>query len=378
MAVPEPPNSTLVAPEDEDGRPVAGKPDAFGAIGRPWDGQGLRLSAIIPCFNHGRFLPAALDALLLQEPGPDEIIVVNDASTDDTADVIERYGALDRRVIGIRNAGQCGALVSLQKGLEAAGGHYAYLGAADDVVMPGFFLLALAELSAHPQIGLFCADTLVIDGRTGARTGVRPVVQPVLGAGGALAPATVIGLLRRSDNFILTGSAVFRRDLALSLGGLDPRAGSFADSLLMRRIAVASGLVYRPQAVAKWNVWQDSLSRTMALDARAAARAALEIPALLRQDPVLPAWYAPLFERRWRFGAARLAVIAAPPRADVLSAVAGGRWFDRTAVSILSPCLGWKLGRLTTLAWLTLRYRPFSLLRLLLSAWSRRRRAASR
>src|SRR6266705_1267642 len=56
------------------------------------------LSVVLPNYNHARLIPRALEALLAQDPAPDEIILVDDASTDDSLDVIasfvERHPAL--------------------------------------------------------------------------------------------------------------------------------------------------------------------------------------------------------------------------------------------------------------------------------------------
>jgi hypothetical protein len=266
----------------------------------------------------------------------------------------------------------------VQRGLEAARGRYVYFAAADDAVLPGFFASALAMLAAHPGVGLFCADGLLVDGDTGRTIGHRPAVRP-LQREGVISPDGMARLLRRADNFILTGSAVFRRDLALDKGGFDPRARSFADGLLARKIALAAGFCYQPRTVAVWNVFEAGLSRSMALELPPAQWALAELPRLIAADPYLPAWYAPLMARRWRFSSARLALAARPPRQALLRAMGGVGRLDDAVIAAALPALAAAPVRLFVLVWLTLRLRPFRVRDVAVTAfnrWRERRRPA--
>lgn len=332
------------------------------------------LSAVIPNYNHARYLPAALDALLAQERPADEILVIDDGSADDSVAVVEAYAARHPAVRLIRNPQNQGVIATLQRGLEAARGRYVYFGAADDQVLPGFFVHALSALARDPSSGLFCADTLIVDGATGRAAGWRPAVRPAQHPR-SFTPAEAAALFRRADNFIHTGSAVLRRDLALAKGGFDPRAGSFCDGLLVRRIAFASGFCYAPWPASAWNVHITGVSRTTALDA-AKARQALETMAeLAAASPELPPWYPPLLRRRWRFATARLALDPLAPNADAAVALGARSRVDRLVLGMLAPRARTALPRLLALAWLTLRLRPYRLRDVLATALVRRWRA---
>ena len=118
---------------------------------------------------------------------------------------------------------------------------------------------------AHPQAGLFCGEARLVDGRTGEFPADRPPVRPIYRAG-AVDAAGTRNLLRHIDNWILTGSAVFRRDAVIAAGGFDKRLGSFADGFLARKIALMHGFCYSPQAIAVWCVYGDSYSLKTAGD----------------------------------------------------------------------------------------------------------------
>lgn len=92
----------------------------------------MRISVIIPAYNSSRWLPEAIDSALAQTMKPDEIIIVDDGSTDDTQAVIRRYG--DR----VRSICQPNGGISKARnaGIRMAGGSLIAFLDADDVWSP--------------------------------------------------------------------------------------------------------------------------------------------------------------------------------------------------------------------------------------------------
>jgi glycosyltransferase involved in cell wall biosynthesis len=317
-----------------------------------------RLSVVLPNYNHARYLSRAIDAIAGQTTAADEIIVIDDASTDDSQNVLRQCQNRHPNLTVLINQHNLGALLTLQRGLEAASGRYIYFAAADDQILPGFFSQAVDALEAAPTVGLFCAETILLDGATGEKIGTRPAVRPLRKPGG-LSAREVEEMLKRADNFIHTGSTIFRRHALLKQGGFVVAAGSFSDGLLARKVALAEGMWFMPTAVAIWHVHSDGLSRATALDRDKAFEAMIALPRLISADPGFPSWYAELFQRRWRFGSARLALDVTPPDRGLLTAMAPNTRLDRAVIGVLAPLLQIRAARWATLAWLTLRLRPF-------------------
>ena len=211
------------------------------------------LSVVLPNYNHAKLIGRALAALLAQERAPDEIIVIDDGSTDDSVRIIDEIAADAPTIRILRNENNIGVIATLQRGLEAARGDYVYFAASDDWVFPGFFALALRRLEAEPGVGLFCGEAMLIDGTSNRPFAVRPAVRPRMSAG-PIDAAGVNKLLRTTDNWILTGSAIFRRDCVNWAGGFDARLGSFADGFIARKIALRYGFYFEPKIVASWVV----------------------------------------------------------------------------------------------------------------------------
>ena len=327
----------------------------------------MSLSVILPNYNHGHLVRRALTALARQDP--DEIIVVDDASTDDSLAILQDF-ARSVPIMILRNASNQGAVPALARGLAAASGRYVYFAAADDYVMPGFFPRALALLERHPAAGLFCGEALLIDGITDRPVGVRPPVRP-LRRTGFVDPAGARALLARIDNWILTGSAVFRRDAVVALGGLDARLGSFADGYLARKVALTHGFCFAPEVVATWCIYNDSLSRQTALQVEKAREMLALLPQRIAADPAFPAWYALAFARRWRFAAARLA-LQHPIDHELLGVMGAPSRLDRGVIRGIWRIARGRPAHLATLAWLWLRLRPTSLVGLAGTALARR------
>jgi hypothetical protein len=108
--------------------------------------QRATIAAVVVNHNYARFLPEALDGLLAQETPFDEVIAVDDGSTDDSRRVLDDYRARVK-VLEIPNGGQLGAC---RAGLAAATTDYVYFLDADDVAMPHLVATVAPALVGRP------------------------------------------------------------------------------------------------------------------------------------------------------------------------------------------------------------------------------------
>lgn len=327
------------------------------------------LSAVIPNFNHGAVVGEAVRAVAGQTPAADEIIVVDDGSTDNSAEVLERLSREIPRLRVLRLEENRGVIFALNHGLKNARGDYINFGAADDFVQPGLFAAMLEMLTLHPQAAFACCEAVVVETESG-RTEYRPPVRPS-DTGAYFPPAQVRNLLRRIDNWILPGTALVKRDLVLGVGGFDPALGAFTDGFLFRKLALRHGFCFVPRIGLTWRVSTTGLSRLQAANFASSMDVLSSAMSRMRADPDFPSWYPEIFERRWRFAIGRIAAGARPINRDLLVQLSSGP-IDRviTAVAI---GIGGQIGRILVLAWLTLVYRPTSLAGLVRTAMARYR-----
>ncbi len=109
-----------------------------------------RVSVVMPCYNSAAYLSEAIESVLTQDHPDVELIVVDDASSDDSLAVAQRYG--DRATIVSRGA-RGGACAARNDGLERASGERVLFLDADDYLLPG----VLGELlgAAEPGVTVF-------------------------------------------------------------------------------------------------------------------------------------------------------------------------------------------------------------------------------
>ena len=123
------------------------------------------VSIIIPCYRGSRFLGEAIESCLRQTHRELEVIVVDDASPDDCAEIAERYVRSDDRVRLIRRAENGGVSRAFNSGLEVARGDYMSRLAQDDLFGESAIEVMMRRLQERPEAGLVYCDGHVIDER---------------------------------------------------------------------------------------------------------------------------------------------------------------------------------------------------------------------
>lgn len=123
--------------------------------------QSPEITIIVPCYNYGRYLPDCLESIFSQQGSWSiEVIVIDDASSDDTAEAMRRY---EGRIRPIRHTVNRGHAATLTEGLQAASGAYVARIDPDDRLRPCFLAATVPILRRHPEVGLVYGDVALID-----------------------------------------------------------------------------------------------------------------------------------------------------------------------------------------------------------------------
>jgi glycosyltransferase involved in cell wall biosynthesis len=120
------------------------------------------ISIVIPSYNYARFLPDCLDSIFSQQNAPDfEVVIVDDGSTDHTADVLDRI--TDKRVRIVQRRQNRGHVATINEALPLARAPIVARIDPDDRYQPTFMATVCRQFAAHPEIGLVYGNACIID-----------------------------------------------------------------------------------------------------------------------------------------------------------------------------------------------------------------------
>ena len=184
------------------------------------------VSAIIPTWNRRELLLHAIGSALAQTHPVDEIIVVDDGSTDGTADALRE--AFGDRIVYVRQA-NAGVSAARNRGMALARGRYFALLDSDDEWMPEKTARQVEWLDAHPDFGMVLCDVerIDIDRRPIDLLGRRAIIPE----DGWVLPSVL------ANPTLVPVSAMFRREVYEDVGGFDESLRTAEDLDFHLRIA---------------------------------------------------------------------------------------------------------------------------------------------
>jgi glycosyltransferase involved in cell wall biosynthesis len=170
------------------------------------------VSVVIPSYNHGRYIAAAVRSVLEQSLHDLELIVVDDGSHDDSLAVLAKFDDRRMRVVAQQNRG---AHAAINAGLDLAQGEFLAILNSDDVYHRERLAALVSELRSDPRRGLAASHLEIIDAQgvvTGVKHGYRdlspyalPHPERSFRAGDDLRHAlTTENYLATTSNFVFT------------------------------------------------------------------------------------------------------------------------------------------------------------------------------
>lgn len=228
-------------------------------------GSSPAVSVVIPFHNRAASILDAVDSVLKQSFADFELILVDDASTDDGGAIVA--GLRDPRIRLLTHETNLGASAARNTGIAAARANWVAFQDSDDLWLPDKLALQMARLG-DAQAG-WCAaycGLLIEDMNDPARPPrylPNPAISPREGQ--------ILDRLMR-ESFISTQTLVVRRDLALQVGGFDPEMPALVDWEFMLRLAGLGPVVLIDKPLVQQRFSDNSLTRSAERQLRARQR----------------------------------------------------------------------------------------------------------
>jgi hypothetical protein len=223
------------------------------------------IDIIIPCYRYGHFLRQCVESVLTQSVRNIRVLIIDDASPDDTAKVGAALVKEDSRVTYIRHASNKGHIRTYNEGIDWVSADYMLLLSADDYLLPDALSRAIKLMDEHPEVGFIFGKALSHEDNE--ITGQSKFFE---GSTEKLDWRILEGLeyieLSGSRNFVRTPTAVVRTQLQKRLGGYRlelPHSGDM--EMWLRFAAHASvGILNANQAV--YRLHQGNMSHSYMAD----------------------------------------------------------------------------------------------------------------
>lgn len=202
-----------------------------------------KVSVSVPTYNRADYLVYSVESVLNQSYGDFELIISDDGSTDNTAEVVK--GWEDQRIRYIRHPQNIGRSRNMRSGFEAATGEYFIKFDDDDALTPDYLAKTVAILDQYPEVDFVCTDHWIINSQ-GVRDEIATKTNSDKWGKSRLGEGMISKLVWETfqKQSLQVGSTLFRRDCLQELDYMRPQADGCEDFDLLVRLAIAGKTAY--------------------------------------------------------------------------------------------------------------------------------------
>lgn len=122
-----------------------------------------KVSVIVPCYNHAQYLQQRLQTIVLQKFQDFELILLDDASTDSSVTLLEKFAAATAAKTCFNQTNSGNTFTQWNEGAQLATGEYLWFAESDDYAHPGLLANLVTLLDQHPSVGLAYSQSVWVD-----------------------------------------------------------------------------------------------------------------------------------------------------------------------------------------------------------------------
>jgi glycosyltransferase involved in cell wall biosynthesis len=229
----------------------------------------MSTAAVVLCnYNHARYLPDSLGHIYRQTRPADQVLVIDDGSTDGSWDVISKFARDHSNLQAHANRQNLGLEASIAKALPLVRCDYLVWAAADDRLLAPFLERNMAVLARHPAAALSFSEVVTLKGDSEEidRFATNPAAPRIFDLGDLpayLSPDQLRTRMQRGYLPIASNTAVIRVDALREFGGFPAALRWFADSFTCTALAMRHGACVIAEPLALIRSRPESYSQTM-------------------------------------------------------------------------------------------------------------------
>ena len=216
--------------------------------------RAVTVTVLLCNYNHARYLPDSLGAICTQTHPPEEVIVLDDGSTDNSLEVIEQFAQRYPFIRVLKNERNRGLLYSINRALKEARSEFVVWASADDRLMPTFMERNVQYLLEYPEAGVTFSRLAVFKDGSDEITSFTEKNHGVAFDFGTipkyLSPEMLQERLQQSFLWISANTVMASRTALMSAGGFDPELRWHADYFGFLVVALRHGAVCIPETLA--------------------------------------------------------------------------------------------------------------------------------
>ncbi len=207
------------------------------------------VSVLITCFNYGAYVGQAIDSALEQTYAPTEIIVSDDASQDNSCEVVESYVTRNPGIRLLRNP-HGGMAANLNSAYRNCSGDIICLLDADDTFLPGKIEAVVKAFQSHPQAGFAIHRASLVDNQKRQR-GMYPLLSALPTGDCAQCTYDNAGILMGLPP---TTNLALRREIAEEIFPIPVEYTGYAEQMIHRLAPLMTELCAVDEPLARWRL----------------------------------------------------------------------------------------------------------------------------
>jgi glycosyltransferase involved in cell wall biosynthesis len=207
------------------------------------------VSVLITCFNYAAYVGRAIESALEQTYAPSEIIISDDASHDNSCEVVESYMSRSRSIRLLRNS-HGGMAANLNSAYRNCSGDIICLLDADDTFLPGKIEAVVNAFYAHQQAGFAIHPASMVDNQNRAR-GIYPLLS-------ALPSGDCVQITYDNSGILMglppTTNLALRREVAVQIFPIPVEYTGYAEQIIHRLAPLMTELCAIEAPMARWQL----------------------------------------------------------------------------------------------------------------------------